>query len=242
MNDHIVTSYDNEIQELRGIISRMGGLAKDQFRDAMQALRNGDTELAQSVRRSDKELDALEEKAEETAIFLFATRSPVADDLREVIAALKVTTIIERIGDYAKNIAKRTIAISKMEDEILIPKLLTSMEDIAISMIDNIMHAYATRDADMAVDVWERDEELDNLHNAAHRQTLAYMMEHPDQIVHLTHLVMIAKNIERIGDQTTNIAEQLYYSVTAKKLDQDRPKGDLTSLSLETNTPSPNKL
>ncbi|WP_417451687.1 phosphate signaling complex protein PhoU [Kordiimonas sp.] len=232
MNDHIVKAYDDELKELRSIVSRMGGLAEEQLVAAMKALKEIDADAAWHVRSSDKALDQLELEAERTAIGVFARRAPVADDLREVVSSLKMTGILERIGDYAKNIAKRTLAVNEAAP-VVMPQLLEQMADEARRMIQDVMDSYVHRDAEAAMDVWERDEALDNLHNAAYRQILARMMENPSQIGALTHFLMIAKNLERIGDQATNIAEQVYYTITGIMLeDARRPKQDFTSTEL----------
>ncbi len=224
MNDtHILSAYDEELKELRSIVSRMGGMAIDQLLDAMQALREVNIEDAEKVLLNDLELDRLELHAEKTTIGVFARRSPVADDLREVVSAIKMTTLIERMGDYAKNIAKRTKDISKCHP-VIMPQTLDNMAELAHHMIEDVMNAYVHRNPDLAMDVWERDESLDNMHNAAYRQILARMMEAPEQINAYTHYLMIAKNLERIGDQTTNIAEQIYYTITGVMLEEARPK------------------
>jgi len=228
MNDHIVASYDDELKELRSIISRMGGLAADQLQQAMKAMREDDLALAKNVRAADKELDRLDRTAEETAIGVFARRAPVANDLREVVSALKVTGMIERIGDYAKNIAKRTEAMHGTTS-VPIPHTLDVMATTAYKMIQDIMDAHAHRDSKAAIEVWERDESLDNLHNAANEQILRLMAESSEYINAYTHYLMIAKNLERIGDQTTNIAEQIYFTTTGQRLEEARPKHDMTS-------------
>ncbi|NVJ98131.1 MAG: phosphate signaling complex protein PhoU [Alphaproteobacteria bacterium] len=234
MNDHIVKAYDHELRDLRAIVSRMGGLAEDQLVAAMQALAEFDTEKAEIVRNADKQLDALEIEAEKAAIVVFARRAPVADDLREVVSSLKMTGLIERMGDYAKNIAKRTLAVSEM-GPVAVPQVLDQMAKDARKMIQDVMDAYVHRNPDLAMAVWERDEALDNLHNSAYRTILARMMETPDKIGVLTHFLMIAKNLERIGDQATNVAEQVYYTITGVMLEEARrPKHDLTSTELVT--------
>ena len=233
MSDHIVKAYDNELKDLRSIVSRMGGLAEEQLVAAMKALKECDADAAWIVRSADKALDALEIEAERTAIGVFARRAPVADDLREVVAALKMTGIIERMGDYAKNIAKRTLAVTEASPLVVMPQLLEQMAGEARRMIQDVMDSYVHRDAEAAMEVWERDEALDNLHNAAYRQILARMMETPAHIGSLTHFLMIAKNLERIGDQATNVAEQVYYTITGIMLeDARRPKHDFTSTEL----------
>jgi len=229
MNDHIVASYDDELKELRSIVSRMGGLSADQLMSSMKALQEDDVEKAKQIWAADKELDRLDLAAEQTAIGVFARRAPVANDLREVVSALKITTMIERIGDYAKNNAKRTIAIADSEEIAPLPGIMDQMAKQAYAMIQDVMDAHAYRDADAAMEVWLRDETLDNLHNTAHEQLLGLMMENPQLVNVYSHYLMIAKNLERIGDQATNIAEQIYYTATGKRLDEARPKHDLTS-------------
>lgn len=229
MNDHIVASYDDELKEVRSIISRMGGLAADQLLDAMQALQKNDIELAKRVCDSDKDLDKLDFDAEETAIGVFARRAPVANDLRTVVSGLKITTMIERIGDYAKNIAKRSVAINEAGNAAPLPTTMDQMGKSAYTMIQDVMDAHAYKDPDAAVAVWLRDKNLDNLHNAAHEQILTLMMENPSAINIYSHYLMIAKNLERIGDQATNIAEQVYFTSTGKRLTENRPKQDSTS-------------
>ena len=229
MNDHIVASFDEELKEVRSIVSRMGGMATDQLLAAMKALQENDIETAKQVCASDRELDKLDNAAEDTAIGVFARRAPVANDLREIVSALKVTTMIERIGDYAKNIAKRTIAIAESDDVAPLPTTMDQMAKAANAMIQDVMDAHAYKDPDAAMAVWLRDEALDNMHNATHEQILNLMAENPTLVKLYTHYLMIAKNLERIGDQTTNIAEQIYYSSTGKRLVENRPKQDNTS-------------
>ncbi len=228
MPEHIVRSYDEELKELRSIISRMGGLAEDQLSDAMRALVERDADVAHHVQRTDKVLDALEYEAEQTTIVIFARRAPVADDLREIVATLKMSGVIERMGDYAKNIARRAHSIIE-QPSVDIPAILLNMANEAGHMIRNVMDAYVKRDLGAAYAVWERDEALDNMHNAVYRQILAQMMETPETIDVQTHLIMIAKNLERIGDQATNVAEQVYYTIKGVPLIEDRPKNDQTS-------------
>lgn len=228
MNDHILSTYDTELKGLRTIVVQMGDFASNQLENAMTALRQLDVEQAQKTLELDKKLDALEATAERAVIGVFARRAPVADDLREVISALKMTTMIERMGDYAKNIAKRAIPIAD-GSIVLMPQMLDGMSTEALKMIENVIHAYIHRDQDLAMEVWERDEHLDSMYNAAYRRILARMMENPEHISILTHYLMIAKNLERIGDQATNVAEQVYYAITGKSLDDERLKNDVTS-------------
>ncbi len=229
MSQHILSAFDDELKEVRSVVVRMGGLAAEQLADAMQALRDLDVELADKTLEADKKLDALEVQAENTVVGVFARRAPVADDLREVVSALKMTTMIERMGDYAKNIARRTVNLADGKGVILMPHLIEDMTTHAHEMIQDVMDAYVNRRADDAIDVWERDEHLDNMYNAANRQILARMMENPDQIAAWSHYLMIAKNLERIGDQATNVAEQVYYAITGQFLEEARQTkaGDL---------------
>jgi len=231
MTEHTMRAYDDDLKDLRTIVSRMGGMAEDQLVAAMEALRETNVDKAQKVRAADQTLDQMELQAERAAITLFALRAPVADDLRVVVAALKMTSLIERMGDYAKNIAKRTLAIAE-SDPVAMPATLDRMAAEARVMIREVMDSYVHNDANAAMDVWERDENLDNMHNAAYRQILARMMEAPDQINALTHYLMIAKNLERIGDQATNVAEQVYYAITGTLLEDARPKNDETSTTV----------
>jgi len=231
MNDHVLSTYDEELNELRSIVSRMGGLAADQLQAAMKALQESNVEAANAVWLADKKLDYLEKTAEKSVIGVFARRAPVANDLREVVSTLKVISVLERIGDYAKNIAKRTIAINSIQP-MPMPKPLEVMAKTALQMIQNVMDAYAHKDSVAAVQVWESDQRLDDLHNATYEEILNHMKAAPEEISGYTHFLMVAKNLERIGDQSTNIAEQIYYSITGKWLDDARPKHDLTSETL----------
>jgi len=228
MTEHIVRSYDLELNELRSIVSRMGGLAEEQLDAATTALFELDVELAAKVRSTDKRIDAMELEVEKKAISLFVRRAPVADDLRDIISALKMTTLIERMGDYAKNIARRVPALREARN-LEIPAVLNAMSTSARSMIHDVMDAYVHRDLELAIEVWERDEALDNLHNSAYQKILSDMVESPDRIGDLSHLLMIAKHYERIGDQATNLAELIHYAITNAPLDDRRPKNDLTS-------------
>lgn len=226
MSQHILRTYDDELKEVRSVIVRMGSLAAEQLADSMRALKDQDTDLAEEARAADKALDALEVQAENTVVGVFARRAPVADDLREVVSALKMSTMIERMGDYAKNIARRTISIADGQGVVLMPHLLDEMATEANEMIQDVMDAYVQRGADEAIAVWERDEHLDNMYNAAYRQILARMMEAPEHIAILSHYLMIAKNLERIGDQATNVAEQVYYTITGRFLEEARQARD----------------
>lgn len=228
MNDHTLSSYDDELNELRGIFVRMGGLAGAQTQASMAALAELDAAAAARIRDADQEIDDLETAAEQSAMGIFARRAPVADDLREVVSVLKMTTMVERMGDYAKNIAKRAIAITE-GPMVVMPKKLDEMALRAHAMVDGAIDAYVTRDEGAALEVWERDEVLDQMYSEAYRQIIARMVEMPEHSPSLTHYLMTAKNLERIGDQATNVAEQVFYVVTGRRIEDERAKRDTTS-------------
>lgn len=217
MNEHILSTYDNELRDMRSVVVKMAVLASEQLSDAMRALTDQDIKAAAKVRASKKELDGLENTAERAVIGVFARRAPVADDLREVVSALKMTTMIVRIGDCSKNIARRSVDIAD-EQLVVMPAVLQEMSECAQQMIQSVMDAYIHRNADEALDVWQRDDMLDTLYDQAYQSIQDRMRDRPDHINALTHYLMIAKNLERIGDQTTNIAEQIYYAITGRKL------------------------
>lgn len=217
MNEHILSTYDDELREMRAVVIKMAALASEQLSDAMHALTEQNIEAAAKVRASKKELDNLENTAERAVIGVFARRAPVADDLREVISALKITTMVVRIGDCSKNIARRSVDIAD-EKLVVMPSVLQEMAECAQQMIQSVMDAYLHRSANEAHDVWQRDDKLDTLYDQAYQSIQDRMRDRPDHINSLTHYLMIAKNLERIGDQTTNIAEQIYYAITGKKL------------------------
>jgi phosphate transport system protein len=213
MIEHTVKSFDNEIGQLRGLIAEMGGLAEVAIRDAIHALIEHDEDEAKAVVAADAKLDALDAEVDRLAIRIIALRAPMADDLREVIAALKISGVVERIGDYAKNIAKRVGQIerqTKFEPLTLIP----AMADIAQSMVRDVLNAYGARDAELAVEVIDRDEKLDNFYNSIFRNLVAHMMENPATISSAAQLLFVARNLERIGDHATNVAEMVYFAAT----------------------------
>ena len=213
MAEHTVKAFDNEISQLRGLIAEMGGLAEVAIRDAMEALVKRDEAKAQAVVAADARLDALEAEVDRLAVRIIALRAPMADDLRDVIAALKISGVVERIGDYAKNIAKRVGHIERMkkfEPLILIP----AMAEIAQGMVRDVLNAYGARDAELAIEVIERDEKLDNFYDSIFRNLVAHMMENPATISSAAQLLFITRNIERIGDHATNVAEMVYFAAT----------------------------
>ncbi len=213
MAEHTVKAFDDEIEKLRGLIAEMGGLAEVAIADAIDALLNQDSEKAARVIANDPKLDRLEAKVDRLAVRVIALRAPMADDLRDVIAALKISGIIERIGDYAKNIARRLDEVSvkaKIEPVTLIP----TMSEIATGMVHDVLNAYAARDADLAVEVIKRDEKLDNFYNSIFRNLVSHMMENPATISSAAQLLFVARNLERIGDHATNVAEMVCFAAT----------------------------
>ena len=225
MVDHTVKSFDNEIGQLRGLVAEMGGLAEVAIRDAINALTRHDEDLARQVVAADARLDALEAEVDRLAVRTIALRAPMADDLRDVIAALKISGVLERIGDYAKNIAKRVDDMegrSKVEPITLVP----AMADIAQGMVRDVLNAYGSRDAMLAVEVIRRDEKLDQFYNTLFRSLLTHMMENPATITSAAQLLFVARNLERIGDHATNVAEMVYYAATGEYCSERDTRGE----------------
>lgn len=225
MSEHIVKSYDRDLENLGRRISEMGGVAEKMLADAMDALSNLNVEEAQKVISCDSRLDTLHREIEESAIVTIARRQPLAVDLRECIAAIRISGDIERIGDLAKNIAKRTL---KIASEARVSRAiigLRSMHEVAAEQLKEALDAYALRDIGRAHAVWENDSDLDALEDSVFRDLLTFMMEDPRNISFCTHLLFCSKNLERIGDHTTNIAETVTYLVTGEPMPVDRPKG-----------------
>ncbi|UXI67204.1 phosphate signaling complex protein PhoU [Tahibacter amnicola] len=226
--EHIIKSYDTELSRLLDEIARMGLLAREQLADASVAVAERDSELAARVVERDNAIDALEHEVSHDVLRLLALRQPIARDLREVLAALRIAADIERIGDYAANVAKRGIALNQSAP-VTPAAALPRLAEVAGRMLADVLDAYRRHDAAAALEVWERDEQLDQLYTALFRELLTYMMEDPRNITPCTHLLFMAKNIERIGDHATNIAENVYFLVHARPLAEARRKGDLTS-------------
>ncbi|MEO1200411.1 MAG: phosphate signaling complex protein PhoU [Pseudomonadota bacterium] len=227
--DHTVTAFDTELRDLTVCVVQMGGLTEHLFVDAISALRRSDPTEAVAIIERDERVDALEAETSATAVALIARRQPVARDLREIVGALKTATDLERVGDLAKNIAKRVLVIHQ---EAVPPRLMGGIEhlsEIALLQLKNVLDAYARRDADAARRVWSGDETLDATYTSIFRELLTYMMEDPRNITACTHLLFAAKNIERIGDHSTNIAETVHYMVTGSTITEPRPKGDTSS-------------
>jgi phosphate transport system protein len=234
MADHTVKAYDKELDALERSIAEMGGIAEKMVIDAMDALANSDSALAQRVIACDERLDTLQREIEESAILTIARRQPMAVDLREIIGAIRVAGDLERVGDLAKNIAKRSL---KIGEEVRSPREvvgLKHMNDVATELLKDVLDAYAQRDNDRALAVWERDVELDALEDSVFRDLLTHMMEDPRNISYCAHLLFCSKNIERVGDHATNIAETVHYLVTGRALPGERPKGSPEPQALET--------
>jgi len=211
MAEHTVKAFDEDITRLRGLIAEMGGLAELAIEEAMRALVSGDEALGAEVVARDRKIDALENEVDAMAVRTLALRAPMADDLREIIAALKIGGILERVGDYSKNIAKRVGRIegrSRFEPLTLIP----AMGELAAEMIHDVLTAYAARDPELAREVIERDAKVDAFYDSIFRNLVSYMVENPATISSAAHLLFIARNLERIGDHATNIAEMVHYS------------------------------
>ena len=225
MADHTQKAYDKELELLERRIAEMGGIAEKMVIEAMDALSGSDAALAHKVIASDERLDTLQREIEETAVLTIARRQPMAVDLREIISAIRVAGDLERVGDLAKNIAKRSL---KIGGEARSPREIVGlkhMNDVATELLKDVLDAFAQRDVERARAVWERDVELDALEDSVFRDLLTHMMEDPRNISYCAHLLFCSKNVERIGDHATNIAETVFYLVTGETLPADRPKG-----------------
>jgi phosphate transport system protein len=224
MNEHIVKSYEDELALLDKKIATMGGLAERNLAQSFDALEKRDPGLAEFVIKSDRLIDALQREIEDQVISMIARRQPMADDLRHVLGALRITGDLERIGDLSKNIAKRALAVAHETH----PKPLISgfrhMVELALRQLKDVLDAYAERDSVRAMQVWHQDEQIDAMYNSIFRELLTYMMEDPRNIGLSTHLLFGAKNIERVGDHTTNIAETIHHMIEGVSITDDRPK------------------
>jgi phosphate transport system protein len=224
-NEHIIKSYDDELRRLNNTIMQMGGLAEGQLAAAIDAVIKRDSELAARVVAEDATVDQLEHEVDGLVVRLLALRQPMARDLREILAALRIAIDLERICDYAANVAKRSIVLNQ-SPAVKPVYTLPRMVKLAEALIKDVLDAYVARDADKAMIVWVRDEELDEMYSSLFRELLTYMMEDPRNITACTHLLFMAKNVERIGDHATNIAETVYFLVNGTQLTQARPKRD----------------
>jgi len=228
---HTVKAFDQDLDQLRGAIAQMGGLAEIAISGSMKALMRRDIDAATRIVEADKDIDALEAEIERNAVQLIALRAPMADDLREVVAAIKIAGVVERIGDYAKNIAKRVHVIEEAPKNIEPLSLLPEMARIVGEMVHNVLDAFAARDAQAAVAVCDRDRSVDDFYNSIFRTLLTFMMENPHNITVATHLLFIARNLERIGDHATNVAEMVYFAATGEQM-AERAKGEDPSYGL----------
>jgi phosphate transport system protein len=226
---HIVRSYDRDLETIQALIMKMGGLVEAAILEAAQSLETRDEELAERVRHGDKAIDALEEKINEEAARLLALRQPSAGDLRTVLSVMKISANLERVGDYAKNMAKRTGVLLQMAPIDGSSGAIRRMAKTVEIMLKDALDAYIQRDAELAQDVRLRDQEVDQMYNALFREFLTFMMEDPRNITACMHLHFIAKNIERMGDHVTSIAEQVIYLVTGNLPEDERPKADRTA-------------
>ena len=225
MEEHTVRSFDKELDTLERRIAEMGGIAEKMVIEALDALASADIVLAQRVVATDPRIDALQHEIEDLAVLTIARRQPVAIDLRELIGAIRVAADLERVGDLAKNIAKRAVRIGK---EARVPRAIVGlkhMNDVATELLKDVLDAFAQRDADLARAVWERDVDLDALEDSVFRDLLTHMMEDPRNISFCAHLLYCSKNIERIGDHATNIAETVVYLATGSPMPTERPHG-----------------
>jgi phosphate transport system protein len=231
MNEHTAKAFDVDLQELTRKVAEMGGLAEREVADAINALTRRDSELAKRVVAADPAIDALQLEIEEKAVLTIARRQPMAVDLRDVVAALRVAGDLERVGDLAKNIGKR---VSALGDDFAPTKLMRGVEHMAalvLGQLKQVLDAYASRDLPSALTVWKSDEQVDAMCTSLFRELLTYMMEDPRNITFCIHLMFCAKNIERMGDHATNIAETVYYMVEGRPIADQRPKGDTTAFA-----------
>jgi phosphate transport system protein len=229
MNDHISSAYDRDLEGITTLIMQMGGQVEEAILKAVKSLADRDTELAEEVREGDKSIDALEIQINDEAARTIALRAPVSKDLRSVLTVLRLAASLERIGDYAKNIAKRTSVLVEMNSVNGSDAALRRMAREVEQMLKDTLDAYLRGDAELAEDVRQRDQEVDQMYNALFREFLTFMMEDPRNITPCMHLHFMAKNIERMGDLTTNMAEQVIYLVTGEMPDEARPKSDKTA-------------
>ncbi|CAN5369723.1 phosphate signaling complex protein PhoU [soil metagenome] len=227
MNEHIVKSYEDELNTLTAECARMGGLTEAQVGDSIDAVVRRDTTLAESVVGRDQRLDVLEADIERKAIRLIALRQPMANDLRKTVAAMKIAMNLERCGDLAKNIAKRTLVLTEAEPMSPLTRSIERMGKLVLGRLKDVLDAYTASDLDRALAVWSRDDEVDEHYNSLFRELLTYMMGDPRTITACAHMLFVAKNLERIGDHATNIAEIIHYEITGvETIGSARPKTD----------------
>jgi phosphate transport system protein len=228
-SEHTVRSYEEELALLNNKIAKMGGLAEKVLGQSFDALDRRDPDLAANTIAEDEEIDQLQREIEEQAVVMIARRQPMAYDLRQIMAALRISSDLERIGDLGKNIAKRAVAVVTEQQPKQLMMGLKHMGELSLNQLKEVLDAFIERDAERALNVWYKDEEVDAMYNSLFRELLTYMMEDPRNIGLCTHLLFGAKNIERVGDHATNIAETVYYLVHGRPITDQRPKGDTTS-------------
>jgi phosphate transport system protein len=228
--DHTAKAFDTDLQEIMRKVAEMGGLAERQIGDAVHALVERDTELAERVIAADPTIDAMQHEIEEKAVLTIARRQPMAVDLREIVGAMRVCNDLERIGDHAKHIGKRVVVLGADFHAQKLIRGVEHMAELVGTLLKEVLDAYASRDLAAALAVWNGDEEVDALCTALFRELLTYMMEDPRNITLCIHLMFCAKDIERMGDHATNIAETVYYMIEGRPITDQRPKGDTTSL------------
>ena len=226
---HTVTAFDDELKEIGGYVAQIGGMAERMVDQAMAALTQSNTDRAEQVIEEDAQIDNLQREVEEKSILMIAKRQPMARDLREIVAAIRIASDLERVGDLAKNIAKRVIALQGQFKPQSLMHGVEHLAELSLEQLKNVLDAYGSRNVKQALAVWQRDEEIDALYTSLFRELLTYMMEDPRNIGFCTHLLFCAKNIERIGDHATNIAETVHYQITGVNLADERPKGDMSA-------------
>lgn len=231
MTEHIVTAFEDELKLLDSKIAQMGGLTEQIVARAIDALERHDPNLADATIRQDEQVDRLEKEVEELAISIIARRQPMAIDLRQIMTSVRVAGDLERIGDLGKNIAKRAMATANENHPKQLIIGLKHMGGRALQQLKDVLDAYSERDAEKALNVWTRDQDIDAIYNSIFRELLTYMMEDPRNIGLCTHLLFGAKNLERIGDHATNVAEMIHFLVHGQPIAEKRPKGDTTSFT-----------
>ncbi|GGF79256.1 phosphate transport system regulatory protein PhoU [Azorhizobium oxalatiphilum] len=229
MTEHIVSAFDAELKELGRKVVEMGGQAERLVADSVLSLIRRDSTMAQRVVLLDATIDHLQREIEDKAVLVIAKRQPMAVDLRDIVATLRISNDLERIGDLAKNVAKRVLAIESEYHPQKLVRGVEHMSDLVLEQMKEVLDAYAGRDAEKAMGVWRKDASVDTMYTSLFRELLTYMMEDPRNISVCTHLLFCAKNIERIGDHSTNVAETVYYMVTGQMITDTRPKADETS-------------
>ena len=230
-DQHTTKAFDTDLQDIERMVAEMGGLAEKQVADAVDALAKRDVALAQRVALADANIDTLQHEIEEKAVGTIARRQPMAVDLREIVGALRIANDLERIGDLAKNIARRVIALNGEFPPAKLIRGVKRMTGLVLEQIKTVLDSYARRDLSMAMAVWRGDEEVDAVYTSVFRELLTYMMEDPRNITFCIHLLFCAKNIERMGDHATNIAESIHYVIKGRPIADLRPKGDTTTIA-----------